>query len=74
MRPVSRASETSEPVISEIPRVLRGVVNGYLHRCGVKIVLHLDAIYNAWRIKLWLGHQLTTWSLAPTMLRRQLDT
>lgn len=28
--------------ISEIPRVLRGVVNGYLHRCGVKIVPHLE--------------------------------
>jgi LysR family hca operon transcriptional activator len=28
--------------ISEIPRVLRGVVNGNLHRCGVKIVPYLE--------------------------------
>ena len=28
--------------ISEIPRVLRGVVNGYLDRCGVKIVPRLE--------------------------------
>ncbi len=28
--------------ISEIPRVLRAVVNGYLSRCGVEIVPHLE--------------------------------
>jgi LysR family hca operon transcriptional activator len=28
--------------ISEIPRVLRAVVNGYLGRCGIKIVPHLE--------------------------------
>jgi LysR family hca operon transcriptional activator len=28
--------------ISEIPRVLRGVVNGYLQRSGVEIVPHLE--------------------------------
>lgn len=28
--------------ISEIPRVLRGVVNGYLRRCGVEIVPRLE--------------------------------